>query len=57
MAKLSIGDSVTKANKSIGKIVAIFNTIDGQIRYAVEQEGALQFVLETELVPSQHKAA
>ena len=57
MAKFVIGDTVTKAKKSIGKVVAIFTTVDGKLRYAVEHEGTLQFILETELTPLQHEAA
>ena len=57
MAKFVIGDTVTKAKKSIGKVVAIFTTVDGELRYAVEHEGTLQFILETELTPLQHEAA
>lgn len=55
MAKFAIGDLVTKDKNNTGAVVAIFTTIDGELRYAVENEGALQFVLETELVP--HQAA
>ncbi|MGA2995848.1 hypothetical protein [Bradyrhizobium sp.] len=57
MAALSIGDTVTKAKKSIGKVVAIFTTVDGEFRYAVEHEGTLYFILETELISLQHEAA
>jgi hypothetical protein len=48
MAKFAIGDSVARG-KSTGKVVAIFTTTDGELRYAVENEGALQFVMENEL--------
>ena len=57
MAKFAIGETVTKAKKSVGKVVAIFTTVDGKIRYAVEHEGTLQFILETELVPLQYESA
>ena len=57
MAKFAIGDTVAKAKKSVGKVVAIFTTADGELRYAVEHEGALQFILETELNPPQLEAA
>jgi hypothetical protein len=57
MAKFAIGDAVARGKTSTGKIVAIFTTVDGEIRYAVEHEGALQFLLETELVPLEHEAA
>jgi hypothetical protein len=58
MAKFAIGDDVAKG-KSTGKVVAIFTTVDGELRYAVENDGALQFVLENELIPHQpqHRAA
>jgi hypothetical protein len=48
MAKFAIGDFVAKGN-STGKVVAIFTTVDGELRYAIENDGALQFVLESEL--------
>jgi hypothetical protein len=53
MAKFAIGDIVAKGNNNTGKVVAVFTTVGGELRYAVENEGALQFVLETELVPYQ----
>jgi hypothetical protein len=36
-----------------------YTTTDGELKYAVENEGALEFVLETELSPRQveHQAA
>jgi hypothetical protein len=48
MAKFAISDSVAKG-KSAGTIVALFTATDGKLVYAVEDEGALQFVLESEL--------
>ncbi|MEI9924365.1 MAG: hypothetical protein WDN50_13285 [Bradyrhizobium sp.] len=58
MAKFAIGDNVAKG-KNTGKVVAIFTTTDGELRYAIENDGALQFVLEDELAPyqPQHRAA
>jgi hypothetical protein len=58
MAKFAIGDSVAKGN-STGKVVAVFTSTDGELRYAVENDGALQFILESELAPyrSQQRAA
>ena len=53
MAKFAIGDTVAKGKSNSGKVVAVFTTVDGELRYAVEQDGALQFVLEAELVPYQ----
>jgi hypothetical protein len=49
MAKFAVGDSVAKDKDHSGKVAAIFTTAEGQFRYAVENEGALQFLLETEL--------
>jgi hypothetical protein len=53
MAKFAIGDIVAKGKNNTGKVVAVFTTVDGELRYAVENDGALQFVLEAELVPYQ----
>jgi hypothetical protein len=52
MAKYAIGDVVTKNNKSSVVVRAIFTTVEGQLRYAVESEGALDFVEEDRLSPS-----
>jgi hypothetical protein len=52
MAKYAIGDVVTKDNKSSVVVRAIFTTVEGQLRYAVESEGALNFVEEDRLSPS-----
>lgn len=57
MAKFAVGDTITSAKKSVGKVVAIFTTVDGELRYAVEHEGTLHFILEKELVPPRHEAA
>jgi hypothetical protein len=51
MPKFAIGDIVDKDKRNIGVVVAVFTTVDGELRYAVENEGSLQFPLETELVP------
>ena len=53
MAKFAIGDAVAKDKDHSGKVVAVFTTSDGQLRYALENEGALQFLLEAELAPLQ----
>jgi hypothetical protein len=53
MAKFAIGDHVAKGKSSTGKVVAIFTTSEGELRYAVENDGALQFILENELAPYQ----
>jgi hypothetical protein len=52
MAKYKIGDVVIKDNKSDVIVRAIFTTVDGHLRYAVENEGALDFVEEDRLSPS-----
>jgi hypothetical protein len=49
MPKFSVGDSVAKDKEHSGKVAAIFTAADGEPRYAVENEGALQFILEKEL--------
>jgi hypothetical protein len=51
MAKYAIGDVVTKDNKSSGIVRAIFTTMDGHLRYAVDNDGALDFVEEARLSP------
>ena len=51
MAKLAIGDFVA-SGKVAGKVAAVFITTEGQFRYAIENDGALQFALEAELVPN-----
>jgi hypothetical protein len=57
MAKFAIGDFVANS-KVTGKVAAVFITTEGQLRYAIESDGALQFALETELAPyHQDKAA
>jgi hypothetical protein len=48
MARFSIGDFLVEG-KTIGKVVAIFTTTDGKLRYMVENDGTLQFALENEL--------
>jgi hypothetical protein len=51
MPKFAIGDIVENDKSNTGVIVAVFTTASGELRYAVEHEGALQFLLETELDP------
>jgi hypothetical protein len=54
MAKFEIGDKVDKAvdDHQGGMVVAVFPTVDGTFRYAVDMEGygALQFFSEEKLV-------
>jgi len=52
MAKYAIGDIVKKSNGRIGVVRAIFKTMAGELCYAVEHEGALDFVDEAKLSPS-----
>lgn len=49
MAKFRIGDVVSTDKGETGTVRAIFATIDGEPRYAVENEGALDFICETRL--------
>jgi hypothetical protein len=59
MARFAIGDVVNRGKNNTGKVVAVYTTTDGELKYAVENEGALEFVLEAELSPRQaeHQAA
>jgi hypothetical protein len=52
MAKYAIGDVVKKNNGRRGVVRAIFTTMAGELCYAVENEGALDFVEEVKLSPS-----
>ena len=52
MAKYAIGDIVTKGNGRSGVVRAFFKTMAGELCYAVEHEGALDFVEEAKLSPS-----
>jgi hypothetical protein len=49
MAKYAIGDVVKKDNGRSAIVRAIFTTMNGELRYAVENEGALDFVEEAKL--------
>jgi len=49
MAKFAIGDVVIKDKGGGGKVRAIFTTLAGELCYAVEHEGALDFVEEAKL--------
>jgi hypothetical protein len=44
MAKYAIGDAVLKDKGGTGIVRAIFTTLAGELCYAVEHEGALDFV-------------
>jgi hypothetical protein len=49
MAKFAIGDVVKKDKGRNGTVRAIFTTMAGELCYAVEHEGALDFVEEAKL--------
>jgi hypothetical protein len=55
MSKFAIGEKVDNAadDHQVGTVVAVFPTIDGSFRYAVDTEGygTLQFFAEEKLVP------
>ena len=54
MSKFAIGEKVDNAadDHEVGTVIAVFPTIDGSFRYAVDMEGygALQFFTEGKLV-------
>ena len=52
MAKFAIGDVVIKDKGGAGIVRAIFTTMAGELCYAVEHKGALDFVEEARLSPS-----
>ena len=52
MAKYAIGEVVKRTNGLSGVVRAIFKTLSGELCYAVENEGALDFVDEAQLAPS-----
>jgi hypothetical protein len=52
MSKYAIGDVVKMHHGGSAVVRAIFMTIDGELRYAVENEGALDFVEEASLSAS-----
>lgn len=52
MAKYAIGDAVKKGNGGSGIVRAIFKTLAGELCYAVEHEGSLDFVEEAKLSPN-----
>jgi hypothetical protein len=49
MSKYRIGETVKRTKGGIGVIRAIFTTAEGERCYAVESEGALDFIDETKL--------
>ena len=54
MSKFTIGEKVDNAadDQEVGTVIAVFPTVDGNFRYAVDTEGygALQFFTEEKLV-------
>jgi hypothetical protein len=54
MSKFAIGEKVDNAadDHEVGTVVAVFPTVEGNFRYAVDTEGygALQFFTEEKLV-------
>jgi len=58
MAKFAIGERVDKAvdDHQGGTVIAVFPTVEGKFRYAVDMEGygALQFFNEERLVLRLH---
>ena len=58
MAKFAIGEKVDNAadDHEVGTVIAVFPTIDGSFRYAVDTEGygALQFFTEEKLARISH---
>lgn len=53
MSKFAIGEQVENAegDRGVGTVVAVFPTVDGSFRYAVDTEGygALRFFAEEDL--------
>jgi hypothetical protein len=58
MSKFAIGEQVDNAadDQELGTVIAVFPTVDGSFRYAVDTEGygALQFFTEDKLVFHPH---
>ena len=54
MSKFAIGEKVDNAadHLEVGTVIAVFPTIDGSFRYAIDTEGygALQFFTEAKLI-------
>jgi hypothetical protein len=51
MSEYRIGETVKRNQGGTGVIRAIFTTVDGERCYAVENEGALDFLNEAKLAP------
>jgi hypothetical protein len=52
MDKYAIGDVVKKDNGGSGVVRATFATLAGELCYAVEHEGTIDFIEETKLSPT-----
>jgi hypothetical protein len=54
MGKFAVSERVDNAadDREVGMVVAVFSTVEGNLRYAVDMEvyGALQFFAEEKLV-------
>jgi hypothetical protein len=49
MGKYAIGDDVLKDKRTAVVVRAIFTTVEGKLRYAVENDDAVDFVEEDRL--------
>jgi len=49
MGKYAIGDAVLKDKRTSVVVRAIFTTVEGKLRYAVENDEAVEFVEEDRL--------
>ena len=58
MPKFAVGDVVDKDKTHSGTVIAVFTTIEGEQRYAVDMEGygALQFIMERNLVRTRRRS-
>ena len=52
LAKYAIGEAVKTGTEGSGIVRAIFKTLAGELCYAVEHEGSLNFVEEAKLSPN-----
>jgi hypothetical protein len=51
MAKFALGDLVKKDRGGTAIVRAIFTTKEGELMYAVETNGVLDFIAETRFTP------
>ena len=52
MANFKLGELVKKDKGGTAIVRAIFMTKEGELMYAVERDGALDFILERRLLPA-----